>query len=144
MKPFKYKNKFYRFLYVKIKRLFSSDIKIKYPKRVEVNEKLISDIFIKTLHNQESQLYYNITNRECYISLDTEHISIFLEKCNVKLIDSGSGYDMPISQELEEYLTVRFINENKKRRNIMKEEALSRIEYSLSKTLEKINSYERI
>lgn len=138
MKPFKYKNKIYRWIYVKIKRLFSSEKRARYPKHVSQQERTVAEIFINILHNNNSQLYYNNRTGECYLKLDSEKIFIFLESHNIKIINSNFGYDTHISNEMEFYLSSRFDDENTKRKTLMKEEALSKIEYSLSKTLKKL------
>lgn len=138
MKTFKYKNRLYRWVYIKIIKLFNSERRARYPKKVSDLEKVVSDIFIKVLHNPESQLYYNISTGECSIKLESQKLFIFLENGKVRVINSTFGYDRAICPELQQYLMERFRHENAKRRRIMKEQALSKIDNSLSITLEKL------
>ena len=140
MKTFKYKNKLYRWLYVKMSRTFKSVKKSKYPKNVTEVEKTVSDIFIKVLHDPDTKLYYDTTTHECSLKSEKQSLWIFLEPNNMKVVNSTFGYDRPISSDLEYYLEERFRTENTKRRTLMKEEALSKIEYSLTKTLEKVTA----
>ena len=140
MKPFKYKNKLYRYFYVRISRLFKTDLRSRYPKDVSDYEKTVSDIFISILHKDDTKLYYDTKTQECSLKNEQQVIWIFLERENIKIINSTYGYDRHISSNLEYYLADRFRQENTKRRTIMKEEALSRIEHSLSITLKKVNN----
>ena len=138
MKPFKSKNKIFRFFYVKMSRVFKSSQKSRYPKKVTEGEKTVADIFINVLHDPDTKLYYDTKTHECSLKSEKQLLWIFLESGNMKVVNSTFGYDRPISAQLEYYLSERFRVENTKRRTLMKEEALSKIEHSLNKTLEKI------
>jgi hypothetical protein len=113
--------------------------KIRYPKKVSNNEKVASSIFLKILHEPETSLYYNPETYECYLKSNKHNLYIFLESANIKIINSKYGYDTKISIELENYLSERFKHESSKRRNIFKQEVLSKVENSLNHTLDKIN-----
>lgn len=139
METFKCKNKLFRKIYIKIYRLLKTNVRVKYPKKVSDPEKVVSNIFLKTLVNPETQLYYNIENSECSLKNEKDKLFIFLEKNNIKVINSTFGYDRHIFSDLEEYLIQRFIRENTKRRTQMKEEAIKKVDNSLSKTLDKLN-----
>jgi hypothetical protein len=138
MKGFKYKNKLWRWVYVKTVKLFKSDERSRYPKKVTDKEKTVADIFINVLHDPDTKLYYDIKTHECSLKSEKQSLWIFLERENMKVINSTFGYDRTISPELEYYLSDRFRQENNKRRTLMKEEALSKVEHSLSYTLNKI------
>lgn len=135
----KYKIKrFLKKIIIKTKILFRKE-KIRYPKRVTESERIVSLIFLKTLKNKEVSLYYNPQNHECYIKSDRNDLYIFLESCNIKIINSVYGYDTKISIKLETYLSEKFNQETAKRRNIFKEEVLSKVQNSLNHTLRKID-----
>ena len=119
-------------------RLFKSGNKVRYPKKVTEGEKTVSDIFINILRDSDTKLYYDTKTHECSMKSEKQSIWIFLESGNMKVVNSTFGYDRPISSELEYYLYERFRVENTKRRTLMKAEALSKIEHSLSKTLDKV------
>lgn len=140
MKSFKYKNKIYRYFYVKMSRAFKNNDRSRYPKSVTDKERTVSDIFIKILHDPTTELSYDISTKECRMKNERESLWIFLEPGNVKVINSVYGYDRRISAELEYYLEERFRHENHKRGAVMKAEALSKVDYSLNKTLDKINN----
>lgn len=139
MKTFKYKNKIYRYIYVKLARIFKSEERVRYPKNVDAASKVAADIFIKVLTNPDAQLYYNLKTEECSLKLEEHRIFIFLERSNIKVINSTFGYDKQIPAELEYYLVERFIRENNKRRILMKEFAIAKVDNSLYNTLEKLN-----
>ena len=140
MKTFKYKSKLYRYLYVRMSRIFRSGMRVRYPKNVTKEERTVSDIFIKILHDPSTDLFYDMKSKECALKNTRESLWIFLEPGNVKVINSTFGYDRSISNELEYYLEERFRHENHKRRVVMKDEALAKIDHSLNKTLDKINN----
>ena len=111
---------------------------IKKPKKLTESESMVSEIFLTVLHNKDSKLYYDIQTQECYISSGDKTVFVFLEACNVKVINSVFGYDVNIRQELEGYLLEKFIREMSIRRNTFKKEVLSKINHSLDSTLSKI------
>jgi hypothetical protein len=131
-------NRFFKKINLKLKSTFRKQ-KIRYPKKVSNNEKVASSIFLKILHESETSLYYNPETYECYLKSDKHNLYVFLESANIKIINSKYGYDTKISIELENYLSERFKHESSKRRNIFKQEVLSKVENSLNHTLDKIN-----
>jgi hypothetical protein len=131
-------NRFFKKINLKLKSTFRKQ-KIRYPKKVSNNEKVASSIFLKILHEPETSLYYNPETYECYLKSDKHNLYVFLESANIKIINSKYGYDTKISIQLENYLSERFKHESSKRRNIFKQEVLSKVENSLNHTLDKIN-----
>jgi hypothetical protein len=131
-------NRFFKKINLKLKSTFRKQ-KIRYPKKVSNNEKVASSIFLKILHDPETSLYYNPETYECYLKSNKHNLYIFLESANIKIINSKYGYDTKISIQLENYLSERFKHESSKRRNIFKQEVLSKVENSLNHTLDKIN-----
>jgi len=131
-------NRFFKKINLKLKSTFRKQ-KIRYPKKVSNNEKVASSIFLKILHEPETSLYYNTETYECYLKSDKHNLYVFLESTNIKIINSKCGYDTKISIQLENYLSERFKHESSKRRNIFKQEVLSKVENSLNHTLDKIN-----
>ena len=138
METFRYKNKIYRWLYVKIAKKLRPNDKCRFPKDITDKERTVYEIFIKVLHDPDTKLYYDTKTMECSMKSEKQSLWIFLEAGNVKVINSTFGYDRTISPKLECYLSDRFRQENTKRRTLMKEEALSKIEHSLSKTRDKL------
>lgn len=137
-RTFKYKIKrFFKKILLKFRYIFRKE-KIRYPKKVSSSEKLASTIFLKTLHDPDTKLYYNPEKFECYLKSEKFNIYIFLESLNIKIINSKWGYDTKISLLLESYLLERFKHESSKRTNEFKKEVLSKVENSLNHTLEKI------
>lgn len=99
------------------------------------------DIAVKTMRNPMSKLYYDLISQECYIKREdvTGNIYVFIESKNVKIIDTVFGYDIPINNRTEEYLTWVFRKELSHRRTMFKKEALSKVDFSLKTVLDKIN-----
>lgn len=96
----------------------------------------------KTILSPDSKLYYNTENHECYIYRKGENdtsLYIFIEAGNIKIINTVFGYDISIDSNTEQYVTNIFSRELAKRRAQFKNEALSKIEHSLHKVLEKIS-----
>ena len=112
--------------------------KIKKPKKLTEAENTACEIFLTVLHNKDSKLYYDIQTQECYISSGDKTVFVFLESCNVKIINSVFGYDVHVRQDLETFLLEKFIREMAIRRNAFKKEVLSKINHSLDSTLFKI------
>ena len=127
-----------RRLYIKSMSILSPKDRCRFPKDITDKERTVYDIFIKVLHDPDTKLYYDTKTMECSMKSDKQSLWIFLETRNVNVINSTFGYDRTISPKLECYLSDRFRHENTKRRNLMKEEALSKIEHSLSKTRDKL------
>ena len=131
-----------RLRYWRLRLFYSifSNNRIKYPSKMSESEKVATSIFVSTLLNPESKLYYDIQSRECYLRTGDGSLFIFLESRNVKIINSVYGYDVHISSELENYLSERFIREMNKRRSAFKQEALDKVEHSLENTLLKLKT----
>jgi len=131
--------RFFKKIAVKSKRTLNPDGRAKYPKSITDKEKTISSIFLKILHDSNTEMYYNPETYECYLRSVKYNIYIFLESNNVTVINSVYGYEVKISQRLERYLSERFKHETAKRRNNFKEEAMKKVEHSLNITLDNIN-----
>ena len=96
----------------------------------------------KTILSPDSKLYYNTQNHECYVYRKGENetsLYIFIESCNIKIINTVFGYDISIDSNTEQYITNIFSKELAKRRAQFKGEALAKVEHSLHKVLDKIN-----
>ena len=124
---------------LRFKKLFRSDRRARYPKNSSNSEKTAAQIFIKLLHDPDSKLYYDLVSHECYLRSNDSSLYLFLERDNLKVINSVYGYDIRLSAEMESYLTERFKHEMAKRRKIFKNLALSKVKHSLEQTLDKIN-----
>lgn len=135
---YKFKSYFYR-IWIKTRQGVKSNKRSKYPKKVNNQEKVGAEIFIKVLHDPDSKLYYDLQSHECYLRSSDSTLYLFLESGNLKVINSVYGYDIRLSNPMEIYLSERFRHEMTKRRHLFKKEALSKVKHSLDKTLDKIN-----
>jgi len=99
------------------------------------------DIAVKTIRNQMSKLYYDLETQECYVKREDAagNIYVFIEANNVKIINTVFGYDIPINNHTEQYLTWIFRKEMAKRRAMFKKEALDKVDFSLKTVLDRIN-----
>ena len=131
-----------RYLWLHWLRLYknrlTSDRRIRRPAEITNQEKTLIEIFMKVLHNPNSQLFYDIQTSECYLKSEELNLFIFLEMGNVKVINSVFGYDVNINPNVEDFLIDRFKREMNVRRMSFKKEALSKIQHSLGTTLDKI------
>ena len=128
------------FLKLKVTRLFWPKKRLKLPKKMEDTEKTGVTIFIKLLLDPDTKLYYDIKSTECYLKSIDETLFVFLEDRNLKIINSVFGYDIHIQQDTEAYLLEKFSNELYKRRMQFKNDAMKKVDYSLNKTIETLNS----
>jgi len=118
--------------------MFSHNQIPKMPSVISDSARTASAIFTIILRDPGTKLYYDIQTGECYLHSEDETMFIFLESRNIKVINSVYGYDVPISYEHECFLTDKFRKEMAVRRLAFKKEALSKVQHSLGKTLERL------
>lgn len=138
------KGKFLHYIRLKVRKFFSSKYTARLPKNITESERVGVAIFINLLSQSGSDLYYDIETSECYIKSEDNSLFLFLEKGNLKVINSIFGYDVAVHDETEGYLTEKFKKELNKRRLQFKNEALQKVDHSLHKTFEKLVLKEEI
>lgn len=112
------------------------------PKNLSDTQQCALDIAVKSILNPGSKLYFDIQTQECYVKTEDETagtIYVFIEERNLKIINTVFGYDIYINQDTEAYITQLFGKEMSKRRLQFKKEALSKVDFSLHKVLDKLN-----
>lgn len=127
-----------RWLYLKARSTFRSAKRCKLPSKMGDSEKIGVSLFMKLMLDPESKLHYDVKTAECYIKSQDGSIYLFLENRNLKAINTVVGYDIPLQQETEIYLSEKFIKEMNNRKNTFKREALAKVDHSLQKTFGKI------
>jgi hypothetical protein len=95
-------------------------------------------IYMRILRLPETKLYYDIKTQECYLKSEEYQLYLFLEERNIKIINSVFGYDVRLTQELEAYMSDRFVHEMAIRRSAFKAEALNKVDHSLELTVERV------
>jgi len=108
------------------------------PTKMSISESSALTIFTRILRLPDTKLYYDIKTQECYLKSEEYQLYLFLEERNIKIINSVFGYDVKLSQELEEHMYNKFIHEMAIRRSAFKKEALSKVDHSLELTVDRI------
>ena len=127
-----------KWLKLRIHHAFATQRRVKFPKKMNESEKVACGIYMNLLLDPTTKLYYDIVTAECYVSDAEKTIFIFLETQNLKIINTVYGYDTPLQNETEQYLSDRFKRELTKRRKQFKDEAMKKVEHSLHNTLDKL------
>ena len=121
-----------------IRNLRSPQTHVRKPKVMTYSESSAFTIFMRVLKLPETKLYYDLVTQECYLKSEEYQLYVFLEERNLKIINSVFGYDVRISQELENYLTEKFSQEMAIRRRAFKNEAHSKVDHSLEHTIQRV------
>jgi hypothetical protein len=135
-----------KWYWLKLKYGFGSkhdENKARRPKGLSDSQTCALDIAVKAIHDPASKLYYDITTQECYVKRDDSEVGtiyVFIESQNIKIINTVFGYDIFINSDTENYITTVFRKEMAKRRAQFKKEALAKVDHSLHKVLDRINS----
>lgn len=136
----KRKSLFFKFIltyWLKFLRVMSNaDKRTRLKKDINESEKTACNIFMYLLKDPSSKMYYDTATSECFLS--DKDIYVFLESRNLKIINTVFGYDIPLQQNTEVYLGMKFSLELGKRRSEFKAEAMKKVEHSLHKTLDKL------
>lgn len=117
--------------------------RIRRPKKISESQNCALDIAIKAIHDPASKLYYDLHTSECYVKREDAGVGtiyVFIESLNIKIINTIFGYDIYIDSESEQFITNVFRKEMTKRRAQFKKEAMSKVDHSLHKVLDRINS----
>lgn len=111
----------------------NSEKKIKRPKNTNQQENYAISIWSMLVHNEETELFYNPENYECYVEYNGEGgpIYIFLEERNMRIINTVVVYDIRLTTETEQWCTKIFNREVNRRRTHFKTEAFSKVNNSL-------------
>ena len=127
-----------KIFYIKFLRLIRNRSSL--PKDMTESETKAVKIFLKMLKDKSSDLYYNPKNSECFIKNSENELYIILEYGNnMKIINSVFGYDIQINDRVKSYIFGRFLDETSNRRQEFKETLVSKVQNSLSKTLESLS-----
>jgi hypothetical protein len=146
MKLIDYRTRRYiRYCYLKTLSVFAmknrNEDRVRRPKHINELQRMAIDISVKLMVNPSSKLYYDLTTQECYVKneFDGGNVYVFIESNNVKIINTVFGYDIPMTQDGEQYLISVFRREMSKRRSQFKKEALAKVDFSLHTVLDRIN-----
>lgn len=118
-----------------------SHYKLVAPKKLSVSQQMAVDTAIQLIHESTSELLYGAESGECYIKNDTITdgiIYVFIERRNIKIINTIFGYDIDIDDDTEIYLKNLFKRKQQRLRNRFKKEALNKVQYSLNNVLHKL------
>lgn len=132
----KFKNtRLWRRAYLFWGRMGKPKDRISRPKGLSEEVDRAVKIWERVILNPNSNLLFNPENSECYAHLDDyDHpIFIFLESDKLRIINSDYGYDVSLEPICEKWCSQQFNREVARRRQIFKDEALSRVNYSLTK-----------
>ena len=119
------------------------DERARRPKKLTDSQECALDIAVKAIHDPASKLYYDLHTQECYVKREDAEVGtiyVFIESANIKIINTVFGYDIFINADAENYITTVFRKEMAKRRAQFKKEALAKVDHSLHKVLDRINS----
>lgn len=113
----------------------NSEKKIKRPKNINQQENYAISIWSMLVHNDETELFYNPENYECYVEYNGEGgpIYIFLEERNMRIINTVVVYDIRLTTATEQWCTKIFNREVNRRRTHFKTEAFSKVNNSLER-----------
>ena len=120
-----------------------NDERARRPKKLTESQNCALNIAVKAIHDPASKLYYDLHTQECYVKRDDDTVGtiyVFIESANIKIINTVFGYDIYINADTENYITTVFRKEMAKRRAQFKNEALAKVDHSLHKVLDRINS----
>jgi len=125
--------RFIKRAYVKWARGSRQNSNYPRPKRLNSEETLALDIWLKICHTPSSLLLYDPEKYECYAILqDEEHpVYLFLEANRMKIINSTVGYTVQLDSKCEQWCSSIFLREVGKRRKALKRNALGRVVHSL-------------
>jgi hypothetical protein len=125
-------------LWLRWVRFLSHKERVKLPKKMSEAERIGVSLFLKLMREADSKLYYDIQTQECFIKSGDGTIYLFLEPRNLKAINTVVGYDIPLQNDSEIFLSEKFRRELNRRRTTFKKEALEKVDHSLHKTFDKI------
>ena len=123
-----------RRLFVFSSKFFSNqDYRAKRPKKMSLSEEQAVRIWTKVVHQPESNLMYNPQSHEAYAEWDSPSgtVYLFLESSNLRVINTVVGYDIRLSQKVEQWCSSVFTREVSKRRKKFKRLAESKVVHSL-------------
>jgi len=100
---------------------------------MSLSEEQAVRIWTKVVHQPESNLMYNPQSHEAYAEWDSPSgtVYLFLESSNLRVINTVVGYDIRLSQKVEQWCSSVFTREVSKRRKKFKRLAESKVVHSL-------------
>jgi hypothetical protein len=123
-----------RRLFVFFGKMFThQDYRVNRPKKLTASEEQAVRIWTKVVHQPESNLMYNPQSHEAYAEWDSPSgtVYLFLESSNLRVINTVVGYDIRLSQKVEQWCSSVFTREVAKRRKKFKRLAESKVVHSL-------------
>jgi hypothetical protein len=127
-----------------INKFFNSghyDRKVKKPKNMTESEIQAVRIWAKVIHNKDSELMYNPKTHDAYAVWESPNgvIYLFLEKENLRIINTVVGYDVKLSVRVDHWCLWMFSREVDKRRTKFKLDAESKVIHSLDSLESRLN-----
>ena len=127
-----------------INKFFNSshyERKVKKPKNMTESEVQAVRIWTKVVHNKDSELMYNPKTHDAYAVWESPSgmIYLFLEKENLRIINTVVGYDVKLSDKVDHWCVSIFTREVDKRRTKFKMDAESKVTHSLDSLESRLN-----
>jgi hypothetical protein len=106
------------------------------------SEEQATRIWTKVVHQVDSDLMYNPQTHEAYAQWESPGgtIYLFLEAGNLRVINTVVGYDIRLSDKVEQWCASIFSREVAKRRNKFRKGAESKVIHSLDSLESRLES----
>ena len=106
------------------------------------SEEQATRIWTKVVHQTDSDLMYNPQTHEAYAQWESPGgtIYLFLEAGNLRVINTVVGYDIRLSDKVEQWCASIFSREVAKRRNKFRKGAESKVIHSLDSLESRLDS----
>ena len=120
------------------------DSRIQKPKMSETEEQA-ARIWIKVVHQKDSDLMYNPQTHEAYALWESPSgtVYLFLEAGNLRVINTVVGYDIRLSSHVEQWCASIFSREVAKRRAKFRKNAESKVTHSLDSLETRLETLEK-
>lgn len=120
------------------------DSRIQKPKMTET-EAQAARIWIKVVHQKDSDLMYNPQTHEAYALWESPSgtVYLFLEAGNLRVINTVVGYDIRLSSQVEQWCASIFSREVAKRRAKFRKNAESKVTHSLDSLETRLETLEK-
>jgi hypothetical protein len=102
-------------------------------------------IWIKVVHQKDSDLMYNPQTHEAYALWESPSgtVYLFLEAGNLRVINTVVGYDIRLSSSVEQWCASIFSREVAKRRAKFRKNAESKVTHSLDSLETRLETLEK-
>ena len=121
-----------------------NDLRIKRPTKVSLEEEQAMRIWTRVVHQKDSDLMYNPQTHDAYAQWDSPSgtVYLFLEAGNMRVINTVVGYDIRLSNAVEQWCAALFTREVAKRRARFRRRAESKVLHSLDSLESRLDSVE--